>query len=104
MIENLKEIYFNYLWWIWQLILVLFCLFFLVIGIEILLKSYQLNNPFIFVMIFFSSNLIILISVVLMAGLIYRIVGVFRLLKNKNIELVNKDKIDQEQKEDEQHE
>lgn len=81
----LKEIYFNYLWWIWQIILVLFCGFFLVFGIQILIKSYQLNNPFYFMMIFFASNLIILISVVLMAGFLYRMYGVYRLINNKDI-------------------
>ncbi|MDA3895518.1 MAG: hypothetical protein PF482_05150 [Desulfobacteraceae bacterium] len=82
----LKEIYFNYLWWIWQSILVLFCGFFLVLGIQILIKSYQLNNPFYFMMIFFASNLIILISVVLMAGFLYRMYGVHRLIHNKTKE------------------
>ena len=80
---NLKEFYFNYLWWIWQSILVLLCSFFLVLGIQILIRSYQLNNPFYFMMIFFSSNLIILISAVLMAGFLYRMLGVYRLIYKK---------------------
>ena len=80
---TLKEIYFNYLWWLWQSILVLLCGFFIVFGIQILIKSYQLNNPFYFMMIFFSSNLIILISLVLMAGFLYRMFGVYRLIYNK---------------------
>ena len=58
----LREIYFNYLWWIWQIILVVFCAFFLVVGIQMLIKCYQLNNPFYFMMIFFSSNLITEVS------------------------------------------
>jgi hypothetical protein len=82
---TLKEIYFNYLWWIWQIILVFVCGFFLVFGVQILIKSYQLNNPFYFMMIFFASNLIILICVVLMAGFLYRMYGVFRLINNKDI-------------------
>ncbi|RJP85101.1 MAG: hypothetical protein C4518_17230 [Desulfobacteraceae bacterium] len=81
--EKIKRFYFNYLWWIWQTILVLFSVFFMIFGIEILIKSYTLNNPFYFMMIFFASNLIILISVVLIAGFIYRIVGVFRLVHQK---------------------
>jgi uncharacterized membrane protein len=83
---TLKEIYFNYFWWIWQTILVFVCGFFLVLGIQILIKSYQLNNPFSFMMIFFASNLIILISVVLMAGFLYRMYGVHRLIHNKTKE------------------
>lgn len=80
---KLKEIYFNYLWWVWQIILILITLFFLVLGIEILIKSYKLNDPFYFIMTFFSSNLIILISAVLMAGFIYRMIGVYRLVNKK---------------------
>jgi len=83
---TLKEIYFNYLWWVWQIVLVLFCCFFLVLGIQILIKSYQLNNPAYFMMIFFSSSLIILISVVLMAGFLYRMFGVYQLINNKKKE------------------
>jgi len=78
--ETLKDFYFNYLWWFWQTILVLICVFFLILGIQILIKSYQMNNPAYFMMIFFSSNLMILISVVLMAGLVYRMFGVYRLV------------------------
>ena len=81
--EKIKNIYFNYLWWIWQTILVLASIFFLVLGIEILIKSYKLDNPFYFMMIFFASNLIILISGVLMAGFAYRMVGVFKLVYPK---------------------
>ena len=80
---KLKEIYFNYLWWIWQSVLIFVTLFFLVLGIEILIKSYKLNDPFYFIMIFFSSNLIILISAVLMAGFIYRMISVYRLINKK---------------------
>lgn len=76
----LKDIYFNYFWWIWQMILVLICVFFLILGIQILIKSYQLNNPFSFMMIFFASNLIMLISAVLMAGIVWRMIGVYRLM------------------------
>ena len=82
--EILKDIYFNYLWWIWQTVLLLVCGFFLVLGIQILIKAYELNNPFYFMMIFFSSNLIILISAVLGAGLCYRMLGVYRLINKKN--------------------
>lgn len=62
------------------MILVLICVFFLILGIQILIKSYQLNNPFSFMMIFFASNLIMLISAVLMAGIVWRMIGVYRLM------------------------
>ena len=81
--EKFKSFYFNYLWWIWQTILVLVSVFFMVLGIEILIKCYKLDNPFYFMMIFFASNLIILISGALMAGFAYRMVGVFKLIHQK---------------------
>jgi len=39
--EKIKNIYFNYLWWIWQTILVLVSGFFMIVGIEILIKCYK---------------------------------------------------------------
>ena len=84
--EKFKNIYFNYLWWIWQTILVLVSIFFMGLGIEILIKCYKLDNPFYFMMIFFASNLIILISGALMAGFAYRMVGVFKLVYPKKKE------------------
>lgn len=42
--------------------------FFLIIGINTLIGSYQLKNPFEFVMYFFSASLLILVCI---AGLIY---------------------------------
>lgn len=81
--KTLKDFYFNYLWWLWQTVLVLACGFFLVLGIQMLIKAYDLNNPFDFMLIFFSSNLIILISGVLGAGLCWRMLGVYRLINKK---------------------
>ncbi len=90
--EQLKEIYFNYFWWSWQIILVLLSGGFFVFGVEILIRSYQLNNPAYFMMIFFASNLIISISLVLMAGLLYRIYGVYKLIYKKKEDKETADK------------
>ena len=49
-------------------------LFFLVFGVHLLIASYRLNDPFAFIMSFFASNLIILISAVGVAGFLIRIV------------------------------
>jgi hypothetical protein len=62
------------LWWIRQVIFVLLGGFFLVFGIQLLLSAYQLRDPFWFVMTFFASNLIILISAALLVGFILRII------------------------------
>jgi len=55
-------------WWLKNILIVLFSLFFLVFGIQALIAAYNMKNPYEFIMYFFSSSLIILISIV---GLIY---------------------------------
>jgi hypothetical protein len=65
-------------WWIRQVFLVLMGCFFLVFGINVLFMAYQLKDPFSFVMTFFASNLMILISATLVAGFIIRMVRVYR--------------------------
>ena len=47
-------------------------------GIQLLISSYDLNNPFIFIMSFFAANFIILISGTLIFGFTYRMVMAFR--------------------------
>jgi hypothetical protein len=59
-------------WWIRQCLLSLVSCFFLAFGIQLLVQAYRLNDPFFFIMTFFASNLIILISAVLLIGFIYR--------------------------------
>jgi hypothetical protein len=59
-------------WWIRQIFLVLVGCFFVLFGVHILILSYQLKDPFSFVMTFFSSNLIILISATLVIGFVIR--------------------------------
>jgi hypothetical protein len=66
------------LWWIRQVVLILIGAFFLYYGIQLLISSYDLNDPFIFIMIFFAANFIILISGTLIFGFAYRMVMAFR--------------------------
>jgi hypothetical protein len=81
--QDLKRIYFKYFWWVWQLILMVVSGFFLVLGIDIFIHAYRLKNPYHFILSFFASNLIIMISLVILAGIIYRMFGVYRLIRNK---------------------
>jgi len=71
-------------WWIKQVVLVIIGGFYLYFGIHLLISSYQMNNPFSFILTFFASNFIILISGVLLIGFIYRMIAAFRYLKKKN--------------------
>ena len=68
-------------WWLRQVILILAGCFFLAFGILILISCYKLKDPYSFIMAFFASNLIILISATLIFGFIIRMIRVYRVLK-----------------------
>ncbi len=68
-------------WWALQAILSVVSLFFILFGIDLLLGSYSLKDPFYFVMTFFAASLIILISLTLLAGFILRMIRVYRQIK-----------------------
>jgi hypothetical protein len=70
-----------FFWWISKLLIGLASLFFLVRGIDVLVHSYSLNNPAEFIMYFFSSSMLILVSAV---GVIYCIVRIFRRIKGES--------------------
>lgn len=55
-------------WWIRQIVLILAALFFGTFGIYVLISSYSLKDPFSFVLTFFASNLIILISLTMLVA------------------------------------
>jgi hypothetical protein len=71
-------------WWVKLIILIVLGGFYLYFGIRLLLASYQLNNPFYFLMTFFASNFIILISAALLIGFACRLIVAYRYLKNLN--------------------
>jgi hypothetical protein len=56
----------------WRVMLALAALFFLLFGVYLLILAYYLKDPFSFVLTFFSSNLIILISAVFLGGALFR--------------------------------
>ena len=72
------------IWLVKQIVLVILGGFYLYFGIHLLISSYQMNNPLAFMLTFFASNLIILISAALLVGFIYRIIVVYRHLKRKD--------------------
>lgn len=82
---NDKSYHIDKIWWVKQIVLVILGGFYLYFGIHLLISSYQLNNPFTFIMTFFASNFIILISGALLVGFMYRMVVAIRYLKRKDI-------------------
>ncbi len=59
-------------WWLCFIILAMLLVAFLVFGIYLLIISFNLKDPMIVVTLFFSSCLMILVSLSLMAGLVAR--------------------------------
>ena len=76
---------FNIFWWVRQTILILAGCFFAIFGIVILISAYKLKDPYSFIMAFFASNLIILISVTLVLGFVLRMVKAYKLSNNNEV-------------------
>ena len=72
----------KYVWWIIQVLMLLVSGFFLVFGIDLLMASYTLDNPYNFIMTFFSASFIILISLALGISFLIKMIRVFRQLKH----------------------
>jgi len=68
----------TFFWWGKVILIGIISLFFLLFGIDTLVSSYQSTSPHIFVMSFFASNLMILISAV---GIMYPAVRIYRRYK-----------------------
>lgn len=66
------------LWWTACGASALLSIFFLFVGISLCISSYSLNHPHQFILTFFASNLIILISVVVIVAVIIRVIGRLR--------------------------
>ena len=75
----------NLFWWLRQVVLILVGAFFLYYGFQLLISSYGLSDPYTFIMTFFASNFIILISATLIIGFAYRMVRVYRQSKKNDI-------------------
>lgn len=71
-------------WWLRQIVLISVGGFFLYYGIQLLISAYGLEDPYSFIMTFFASNFIILISATLIIGFAYRMVRVYRLSKKND--------------------
>lgn len=76
-------------WWVVQVILTLAGSFFLFFGIHLLIVAYRLKNPLWFIMTFFASNLIILISATILIGLIYRMIRFHREQRGRGKSLIS---------------
>jgi hypothetical protein len=71
------------IWWVTQIILLAVATFFIIFGIDLLFTAYQLSEPFSFIMTFFASNLIILISATLLFSFVWNLVRYIRKTREK---------------------
>jgi len=71
------------LWCALQVVLALVAIFFIFFGINLLYMAYQITEPFSFIMTFFASNLIILISATLLLSFVIKIVTTLKKVKEK---------------------
>ncbi|MCD6485934.1 MAG: hypothetical protein J7K35_01200 [Syntrophobacterales bacterium] len=69
-----------FFWWIFKLVIGIASLFLFIRGVEVLIGSYTLNNPAEFLMYFFSSSMLILMSAV---GIIYSAVKIFKRVRGE---------------------
>ena len=70
-------------WWGKNIFIAFFSLFFLIFGVNALISAYSTKNPLEFIMYFFSSSLIILIS---MVGIIYPFFRIRAILKSNQMD------------------
>jgi len=73
-------------WWVGRIGLTLCGCFFVLFGIHVLIASFFLSDPALFIMSFIASTLIILFSAAILAGLVAQMIRAFRSSKNSRSE------------------
>jgi nitrogen fixation/metabolism regulation signal transduction histidine kinase len=73
-------------WWVRQLVLTAIGCFFIVFGIQILIGAYELKDPFSFILTFYASNFMILISAALVIGFVIRMFVAYRNSKRDSMD------------------
>jgi TRAP-type C4-dicarboxylate transport system permease small subunit len=72
----------KYTWWIFQILMLAVSIFFLVFGIDLMRAAYTLENPYNFIMTFFSASFILLISLALAISFVIKMIRVFKQIRN----------------------
>jgi len=70
----------SWLWWLKNVVIGVFSIFFLIFGIEVLIGAYALKHPQAFIMYFFSGSFIILFSLV---GILYPFFRIYTWITQK---------------------
>ncbi len=64
--------------------LVLISVFFFLFGLDLLIGSYRLNDPFSFIMTFFAASFVLLISAALAVTFAVKMIRVYRRIRNQS--------------------
>ncbi|MCP4721813.1 MAG: hypothetical protein GY860_20325 [Desulfobacteraceae bacterium] len=72
----------KYTWWIFQILMLLASIFFLVFGVDLMRAAYTLKNPYHFIMTFFSASFIMLISLALAISFLIKMIRVLKQIRN----------------------
>lgn len=72
----------KYTWWIFQVLMMLASILFLIFGVDLMRAAYTLENPYNFIMTFFSASFIILISLALAISFIIKMIRVIKQIRN----------------------
>jgi TRAP-type C4-dicarboxylate transport system permease small subunit len=75
----------KYTWWIFQILLLLISIFFLVFGLDLLGAAYLLEDPFTFIMTFFAASFVVLISAALAVTFVIKMVRVYRRIRSPRL-------------------
>ncbi len=62
------------IWWVKRVVICLMSGFFMLFGIQVLISAYSQKDLGVFVILFFASNFMILISAAIFFGYIYRMI------------------------------
>ena len=58
--------------------------FFFLFGLDLLISSYRLNDPFSFIMTFFAASFVLLISAALAVTFAVKMIRVYRRIRNQS--------------------
>jgi len=62
----------------------LISVFFFLFGLDLLISSYRLNDPFSFIMTFFAASFVLLISAALAVTFAVKMIRVYRRIRNQS--------------------
>ena len=73
----------KYTWWVFQVSMMLVSVFFLIFGLDLIIGSYSLDDPFSFIMTFFAASFVIVISLTLSISFLIKMIRLYRQINHQ---------------------